>query len=302
MKKTLHFLLAVLLCAAACLPLQNAKATGSDSVAWTYPISLSSLQSKYAVLVNEDHLLDQSYRPSPLVRVRNVKQATNAELELEETVANALLDMFEAAQQVTEYTYTVEGKDGQTETKTASFPNGMTLYLKSAYRSYGTQSTIYANYLERNNGVDDGYVAKPGSSEHQSGYCADILNKKWAGLDRMNQDFEIEAEACWMKENCARFGFILRYPKDKEEVTRIAFEPWHFRYVGVEIATYIMENGLSLEEFTAESQAALQDFVSRGGDIQKQTDAEFRMLNTPPESTVLDIYGEDGDAEVTLSF
>lgn len=302
MKKTACFLLAVLLCAVVCLCGQFEKASAEETAEWTYPVSVSSLQSKYAVLVNEENLLDKSYRPAPLVRVRNVKQATNAELELEETTANALLDMFAAAQAVTEYTYTAEDKDGTPVTKTASFPNGMTLYLKSAYRSYGTQSTIYANYLDRNNGVDDGYVAKPGSSEHQSGYCADILNKKWAGLDRMNQDFETEVEAYWMKENCARFGFILRYPKDKEDVTRIAFEPWHFRYVGVEIATYIMDNNLSLEEFTAESQAALEDFVARGGDIQKQMDKEFRLLNAPPESTILDEYGEDGDAEVSLSF
>ena len=63
------------------------------------------------------------------------------------------------------------------------------------------------------------------------------------------ESFEYDAEAIWMAEHCAEYGFILRYPKGKQDVTGIIFEPWHFRYVGVEIATYIMENNLTLEEY-----------------------------------------------------
>lgn len=300
MSKAARSLLALLLC--VCTVLCVCPGAAAQGAEWTYPVSVTALQSQYAMLVNVDNLLDKSYRPAPLVKVTGVKRATNAAIELEETTANALKDMFAAAAAVREYTYTAYDSSGEAKEVTATFANGMVLYLKSGYRSYGTQSTMYANYLDRNNGVDDGYVAKPGSSEHQSGFCADILNKKWAGLDRMTQEFEKEAEAYWMKENCAEFGFILRYPKNKEDITRIAYEPWHFRYVGREIALYIMENGLSLEEFTAESQAALQDFVSRGGDLEEQMRIEFRLLNAPPESTILDEYGEDGDAEVTLSF
>lgn len=305
MKKSASSLLALFLCLCALVCVLPSAAYASEArpaVEWTYPISVTNLQSKFAILVNEENLLEKTYKPAPLVKVKNVKRATSATVELEETTANALKEMFDAAHAVTEYTYMAVDSKGNEKPVTATFDGGMVLYLKSGYRSYGTQATIYANYLDRNNGVDDGYVAKPGSSEHQSGYCADILNKKWAGLDRMTQDFQNEAEAYWMKENCASFGFILRYPSDKEEVTGIAFEPWHFRYVGREIAGYIMAKGISLEEFTAESQAALEDFLARGGNLEQQMEFEFRMQNAPPESTILDVYGEDGDAEVSLSF
>lgn len=305
MNKAARSLLAMVLCICAlvCAFGETASATVvKPQVQWTYPISVTSLQSKYAMLVNVDNLLEKTYKPAPLIKVKNVKRATSATVELEETTANALKEMFDAALAVTEYTYTTVDKTGKEKEVTATYEEGMVLYLKSGYRSYGTQATIYANYLDRNNGVDDGYVAKPGSSEHQSGFCADILNKKWAGLDRMTQDFENEAEAYWMKENCAKYGFILRFPKNKEESTKIAYEPWHFRYVGTEIAGYIMAKGMTLEEFTAESQAALEDFISRGGNIEEQMEYEYLSENLPLESNILDIYGEDGDPEVSLSF
>ncbi|MBE5793952.1 MAG: D-alanyl-D-alanine carboxypeptidase family protein [Clostridiales bacterium] len=304
MKKAAGSLLALTLCVCMllCTFAEAALASGGrPKVEWTYPVSLTALQSPHVILVNVDNLLDKKYKPSPLVKVKNVKRATSATVELEETTANALKEMFDAAKAVTSYTYTILDSKGKEKQMVAEFENGMVLYLKSGYRSYGTQATIYANYLDRNNGVDDGYVAKPGSSEHQSGFCADILNKKWAGLDYMNQQFETEAEAVWMKENCASYGFILRYPKEKEEVTGISYEPWHFRYVGKEVAGYIMSRGISLEEFTVESKKAMNEFLEMGGDIEEQMDYEFRTQNAPPESHILDVYGEDGDPEVSLS-
>ena len=268
-------------------------------VRWEFSVSLTEIQSKYALLVNGDNLLEDSFKPDPMVKVTGVKRATSAAVYLEQTAADALQSMFSAASMVTEFTYTNEkGKE-----KVATYgDNGMVLYLKSGYRSYGTQATTYANYLARNNNVDDGYVAKPGTSEHQTGLCADILNATYAGRPTMTQDFKWTPEAQWMKQNCAEFGFILRFLEDKEEETGIKFEPWHFRYVGKEIDSYIMSKGITLEAFTEEAKEAIEAFEANGGDVEEQLAFEAKRLNAPPESFVLEEYGEDGDAEISLLF
>lgn len=277
-----------------------AEAPDLPEVRWTFPVSLTEIQSKYAMLVNADNPLDKDFEPDPLIKVTGIKRATSAAVYLEETAAKALVEMFNAAAAVTEYQYTTEA--GKQKTATYSEDRGMVLYLKSGYRSYGTQSTTYANYLARNNNVDDGYVAKPGTSEHQTGICADILNDDYAGRPTMTQDFKWTPEAQWMKENCADFGFILRFLEDAEEETGIKFEPWHFRYVGKEIAAYVMANGITLEAFTEEAKAAVEEFEGRGGDVEEQLAYEYSRLNAPPESFVLTELGSDGDAEVSLIF
>lgn len=295
MKKLVALMLVLLLCLALCASLAE---EAIPEITWDFPVPLCEIKSEYAILVNEENPLDQSYTPSHLVKVANIKRATSASVQLQETAADALKKMFESALLVTEYTYTNEkGKQ-----KVAEYGSGgMVLYLKSGYRSYGTQSTTYANYLARNNNVDDGYVAKPGASEHQTGICADILNEDYAGRSRMTQDFKYTPEAQWMKENCAGFGFILRFTEEGEAETGIKFEPWHFRYVGEPIAQYIMENGMTLEDFTREAQAAYDDFISRGGDEQAWLRYEQKRINTPL-SYVLDEYDEAGDAEVSLAY
>jgi hypothetical protein len=126
---------------------------------------------------------------------------------------------------------------------------GHELYLKSAYRSYGTQDTMYYNRLKKN-GYDDGWVTKPGASDHQTGLGCDVVPKKWT--DRgMNEDMAREEETQWMAANCARFGFIHRYQTGKETITGISAESWHFRYVGVPHAYYMTQNDLCLEEYLA---------------------------------------------------
>ena len=140
----------------------------------------------------------------------------------------------------------------------------ITLYLKSAYRSYQTQATMYYNRLESNNGKDDGWVTPAGASDHQTGLGCDVVPRGWR--DRaMNEDMAEEVECQWMAEHCAEFGFILRYPADKEDITEINYEPWHLRYVGKEVAAYIMDNGLCLEEFHQQLQAAIDEFLAAGG-------------------------------------
>ena len=89
-------------------------------------------------------------------------------------------------------------------------------------------------------------VAYPGTSEHNLGLAVDIVARDYQILDDKQAD---TAEARWLEENCWKYGFILRYPTDKTDITGIIFEPWHYRYVGEEAAREIMERGICLEEY-----------------------------------------------------
>ena len=95
----------------------------------------------------------------------------------------------------------------------------------------------------------------------------------------MNEKMMKEKECQWMAEHCQEYGFIIRYPADKKEYTEINTEPWHLRYVGIPAATYIMENGLCLEEFTEQLQQAIQDYLAAGGDRAKVE----KFIQTPTE-------------------
>jgi len=131
---------------------------------------------------------------------------------------------------------------------------GLPVYLSSGYRSYKDQQ---ANFIRvcNNNGVSDGkdsnghYITMPaGCSEHQLALCCDITD-----IYRPIKNAEIEKTETfqWLKEHCAAFGFVVRFPSGKEDVTNVMYEPFHFRYVGTEAANYMMQNGLVLEEFLA---------------------------------------------------
>lgn len=118
----------------------------------------------------------------------------------------------------------------------------------SAYRSYDTQSGLYNNY-KNSYGLTyaDKWSARAGHSEHQTGLALDVGVKSEYSLGK----FESSREFTWMKDNCYKYGFILRYPKGKEYITGYGYEPWHYRYVGVEVATYIYENDITFEEYYA---------------------------------------------------
>ena len=136
---------------------------------------------------------------------------------------------------------------------------GLPVYLSSGYRPYSEQSYLFQRKLGQGYTYEGAstIVAPPGTSEHQTGLACDITDiyresKSWEQL-------EPTATFQWLYEHCAEYGFILRYPKDKSglqydgsaltTVTGIIYEPWHFRYVGVEVAQYIMSHNLCLEEF-----------------------------------------------------
>lgn len=276
--------------------------SASDSAKWDFPVSLTELESDHDILVNRDHLLDASFVPEDLVRV-SVKCVSSSKAEIRKVANEALEKMFSDALLVTEYTYKVKNKAGDWTDKQFSDTRGLRFIVKSGYRSYGTQKTTYNNYLARNNGKDDGISSPPGASEHQSGLALDVLSVDYnANNQYMNDTFYQTPEAQWLAENCYSYGFIIRYPEDKADITQVPYEPWHIRYVGREIAGYIKVNHLSLEEFTELWQQKLKDFESSGGSVDAQLLLESTRRTNGLESTVTEDYGEDGDAEISLAF
>ena len=124
----------------------------------------------------------------------------------------------------------------------------ITLTSVSGYRSYGKQSTIYSNKLERvkTKAKADKYVARPGTSEHQLGLAMDVGQK---GKTNLSESFAKYGGGKWIRENCWKYGFILRYDEGWEDVTGYGYEPWHIRYVGVEYATAIYQSGVPMETY-----------------------------------------------------
>ncbi|MBR4461966.1 MAG: M15 family metallopeptidase [Erysipelotrichaceae bacterium] len=124
---------------------------------------------------------------------------------------------------------------------------GYNIRVVSPYRSYDYQVAVYDKYLQRDpQEVVDSYSARPGLSEHQTGLCADVCIP---GI--YIDDFGQYPASDWLAENAHKYGFIIRFPQNKEEITGYIWEAWHIRYVGVEVATDIYERGITFDEYYA---------------------------------------------------
>lgn len=144
---------------------------------------------------------------------------------------------------------------------------GLNLLICSSYRDYKKQDSLMdksiARYVKSGMTYTEAFfktkeqIAITGASEHHTGLAVDIVGKDHQSLDRAQADTK---EAKWLSEHAAEYGFILRYPADKEELTMISFESWHYRYVGTEAAAFMKENNLCLEEFVelVQKQQALE--------------------------------------------
>lgn len=180
------------------------------------------------VLVNKNNSLNPNYVPGDLTRakVAFVNGVDTYERLLRKDAADSLKRMFESAKGA-----------------------GMQLYGLSGYRSYKVQEQLYNTRL-RNRGrqYTDLYTAAAGKSEHQTGLAIDITNRPTLS-GAITIDFGNTKEGKWLHNNAHNFGFILRYPRGKEHVTKYNYEPWHFRYVGVTAARHIKSKGIVLEEY-----------------------------------------------------
>ncbi len=195
----------------------------------------------YLLLVNADHPLGADDAPTDLVAVTNSRSdRTEYMREVPEKALQALF--LEAA------------AEGMTYVNPAT---GQKLSVMSGYRSYERQKSLFATYVSKemnqqglSRAQAEAYVltysCREGTSEHQTGLCVDMHN-----LSSADQSFQNQEAAKWLAENAWKFGFILRFPEDKTDVTGISFEPWHFRFVGRYHAYQIYQNGLCLEEYVA---------------------------------------------------
>lgn len=180
-------------------------------------------------LVNKNYSLEDDYVPDDLVTLDVPTVLENPEInQLRKEAAKALKEMINSAEE-----------------------ENIILYARSGYRSYQTQVQLFNNYVA-NNGEEaaNKFSARPGESEHQTGLSIDVTSES---VDyQLTESFGETAEGIWIQEQAHNFGFIIRYPKGKEEITGYQYEPWHLRYLGDEMATDVFERGLTYEEFLVE--------------------------------------------------
>lgn len=185
-----------------------------------------TVQNPYHILVNKKQGVTNDYKPDDLV-IPNIKFLESGVLEkkhMSYTPAYYIKLLFRAA-----------------------LDEGIEFAGISGYRSYERQNTIYNSYIRKyGKQYTDTVSAKAGQSEHQTGLAMDVSAP--SVNYQLTQRLGETKEGKWLATHAHQYGFIIRYPKDKEEITGYSYEPWHIRYVGIELATYLYENNLVLEE------------------------------------------------------
>ena len=122
---------------------------------------------------------------------------------------------------------------------------GYTILIVSSYRTYQDQEDVWKDYKASfGTKKADAYAARAGSSEHETGLAIDV-----ADYNDKNDKFEATESFKWMQTNAHKYGYILRYPKGKENITGYSYEAWHYRYVGVDTATKVYNEGITYDEY-----------------------------------------------------
>ena len=219
----------------------------------------TNLDPTYLLLANKQSALDENYVPANMTMLTCTTLQSARDYELDSRAAAALYAML-------------------AEMQAAGVSD---ILVASAYRSYEYQVSLYNKYLElERSGISDearrvfgedyikatyldkkifrlsledahtvvqSYSAMPGQSEHQTGLCVDFATNE--EKEPLTEAFELTAAYQWLSQNAHKFGFILRYPKGKEDITGYTYEPWHYRFVGREAATDIHNGGMTLEQY-----------------------------------------------------
>lgn len=191
---------------------------GTFALGWHFGVESTRFRGDI-LLVNETHRLDADYVPEDLVNLYQMRHSfrmASSEIFLTRPTYEAMEQMFHAAEEA-----------------------GMNGYIvTSGYRSYQRQQEVYA-------ASEPGKAQQPGASEHQTGLSFDVTVETGDG-------FENTPQYGWLMQHAHEYGFIQRYPANKSDITGISYEPWHYRYVGVDAATRMWKTGQTLEEFLGE--------------------------------------------------
>ncbi len=181
----------------------------------------------YDAVVNKKRHLSSSYKPSDLVKPNiDFMQSNESVMYLRKDAAKALEELFKGAES-----------------------SGYKFYGVSGFRSYSLQVDVYKDNISQYGNEEDAnfYSAKPGESEHQLGLSIDVSTKEVNY--QLSESLGNTPAGKWLKENCYKYGFIIRFPEDKEKITGYSYEPWHIRYVGKDLAKIIHDNNITLEEY-----------------------------------------------------
>jgi len=190
---------------------------------WYTNTKSTNLEKGHLMITNKFHYLDNTYNSDNMIKVSKKHSYGENQMLTNETY-DAFINMFNAAKK-----------------------EDLTLIINSSFRSYEDQEEIY-NYYKINKGEEaaNKIAAKAGFSEHQTGMSVDIQT-----YGSNASTFEEFDEFKWLQNNAHKYGFILRYPKGKEYLTGYKYESWHYRYVGIEVATYIYQNNITFDEYYA---------------------------------------------------
>lgn len=225
-------------------------------------IEVDTKEDSVSVLVNRKYRLSEDYIPADLVvpAVRFSFYGVYEKSYVRKMTADALEKLFAAAEQ-----------------------KGVILKVVSGYRSYARQMSIYnRNVADRGTEKTDLVSAKPGSSEHQTGLAIDVSSESVGCA--IEESFGDTTDGKWLAKHCHKYGFIIRYPKDKTEITGYSYEPWHIRYVGKNLATYLYKNNLTLEEYyqTTTVDEQIKNPEGKIHDVAEDEDKDEPQMTTAP--------------------
>lgn len=193
------------------------------NVGWYNETYETNINDGYLMIVNKFYHLDESYERDDLENINLAYAYAN------NRASSVVIENFKNMRQDIEEEMNIH------------------LMVNSSYRPYKDQEEIYNEFKKVSLKYADSYAARPGYSEHQTGLAIDITSLEHPTAN----DFKESEEYAWLKENCHKYGFILRYPEGKEHITGYSTESWHFRYVGEEVATKIYNKGITFDEYYA---------------------------------------------------
>lgn len=195
--------------------------THIDNEFYTNTEKTNTELGKYVIL-NKHYYADEKYKGKDLITVDSSYNLYGTTFQLSKECYEAFLKMYNDAKNA-----------------------GYAFKINSAYRSFESQVKIYQGWVNQDGQeLADTYSARAGYSEHQTGYAFDVRD-----YPLTNEDYSQTESFKWVSENAYKYGFIIRFPKDKEYITGYQYEPWHYRYCGIECSTYIHENQITFEEY-----------------------------------------------------